>query len=190
MLLVHSTLYAHKTPSYQPELKIGASSDAGWARQIIVMLKENLNTILAIKLAWRRNFWIEWTGLDQRHFWTESRGTFTRFNVERTYQMMKMKKKKTLCSREKSIQNICFKYITKKKNHLLNRLEDISLKCSENSQVNTSFILLLQMDGNLFALNHDITEERQRRRLVTFEIERRREWSDQNSQHQSKFSMD
>jgi len=65
--------------------------------------------------------------------------------------------------------------LTKKKNHLLNQLEDISLKCSENSQVNTSFILLLQMDGNLFALNHDITEERQRRKLVTFEIERRRE---------------
>lgn len=50
----------------------------GRARQMIVMLKDNLNIYFAYS---KLN--IDWNQI-------KPRGTFTRFNVERTYQTLKM----------------------------------------------------------------------------------------------------
>jgi len=69
-------------------------------------------------------------------------------------------------------------------------MEDISLNCSKNHQVNTSFILLLQMDETFCCYELWYDEEDKWRKLYDFEIENYDQRNIQSSQKPSKLSMD
>jgi len=145
MLLVRSTPDAHKTPLYQMKIKIEGRSAAWKSQTMIVMLKDDLNTLICL-------FTEDWMKLYQ--FGIKLRGTFTRFNVERTYQTLtkwcENFSMKTLFSKqEKSIKICCFKCFKvnwKKKRR-------IAMLCWKNYQVNRSFILLLRWMETFATLN-------------------------------------
>jgi len=145
MLLVRSTPDAHKTPLYQMKIKIEGRSAAWKSQTMIVMLKDDLNTLICL-------FTEDWMKLYQ--FGIKPRGTFTRFNVERTYQTLtkwcENFSMKTLFSKqEKSIKICCFKCFKvnwKKKRR-------IAMLCWKNYQVNRSFILLLRWMETFATLN-------------------------------------
>lgn len=100
------------------------------------------------------------------------RGTITRFNVERTYQMMiemTKKKKNALCKQEKNNQNFCFKNILNW-NEERNELWRCFIEILEETSSKSKLCLIAQMDDNLYCFESKDILWYDERKLGEFEM--------------------